>query len=532
MFVSVLSLSQRVTFILLVSASILLLAQTVGAQETITVSGTIKTEQRAPGPVLVTIKNTSAGIAWTFLTDAQGVFRLEGVPEGEYSITAHHKGGLYPLADVGMLTADKHISHTLQEDGFMETIRPNAELLSELPQDYPELDIFEYQCVQCHGLEYMLSAPRGPEAWRETAHRMAKRVPTPPPGEIEAVSEYLAQHFTEDDELPPLYGKRDYMFEPDSVMVQIDLPDASAKPHEIEMGPDGRLWVADFSVTNEPGEKNIFLIDPATLEQEIYALPVSKRGGVRSITFDDHGAAWMVMLFDNTVLRLRHLSAKPEEFMLPAETWPHSATIDRAGQIWVTGLKSDRLVRLDPGSGEVTEIAIPSEHTMLYGIVAGPETIWYSGLFLHRLGAYDLETGDIHEFTPPASYSSPRYLKVKNGMVWAAFFGAGKIGRFDPIREEFEQFALGHPKSGPYDLEIDQHGVVWYTDFNRDAIGSLDPATGRVTEYSIPLDGHVNPTEMTLDSQGRVWFCENAAGRTAFLDPDGLRRPGVYVHSE
>ena len=44
------------------------------------------------------------------------------------------------------------------------------------------------------------------------------------------------------------------------------------------------------------------------------------------------------------------------------------------------------------------------------------------------------------------------------------------------------------PRKGaqPHDVVMDSDGTVWYSDFSHQFLGSLDPATGKVTDYEIP----------------------------------------------
>lgn len=508
----------------------------LAADDSVVLSGTISTENDTVGAQLVTLKNTRDGIAWTFLSSGKGLFRLEDAPPGPYEVSIHYQGQIYEVANVGFVGRDRHLTINLDDsdgDGrFVQTLRTNAELLDRSPQDDQGFDLLKYHCVQCHGLEFIVESQRSSEAWSSTVQRMAARVPEAPEGEMEAIDRYLSRHFNEQSQPIKNHGYREYVFEPDAAMVQLDLPDPSAQPHEIEMGPAGRLWIGDFSVTNQPGEKSIFLLDPETLAIEQVSLPISKRGGVRSITFDETGAAWFVMLFDNSLLRLKSLDSAPEEFSVSPTSWPHSVAIDNKGKVWVTGMRSDSIGRFDPETGDHEDFKTPTGNTALYGLATdAADNLWYSGLFMHKIGKFDPSTSHFTEYTPDVPLSSPRYLKVADdGKVWVALFAAGELAQFDPTTAQFKHYSLSHTHSAPYDLTFADNGNVWYTDFNRDSVGQLDPETGKIKEYSIPLDGHVQPTEVALDDRGRIWLCENGAARVTFIDPGAVTTPGVYVH--
>jgi streptogramin lyase len=41
--------------------------------------------------------------------------------------------------------------------------------------------------------------------------------------------------------------------------------------------------------------------------------------------------------------------------------------------------------------------------------------------------------------------------------------GASTIGRFDPATQQFKEFTLPTPSSGPHGLQADKDGNIWYT---------------------------------------------------------------------
>ena len=73
----------------------------------------------------------------------------------------------------------------------------------------------------------------------------------------------------------------------------------------------------------------------------------------------------------------------------------------------------------------------------------------------------------------------------------------------------------------PHDAMLDKQGMVWYSNFGEQAVGMLDPATGRVTEYNVPVLKPGLPTgELSLESDpaGNLWFGMMYEGGIARLD--------------
>jgi virginiamycin B lyase len=62
----------------------------------------------------------------------------------------------------------------------------------------------------------------------------------------------------------------------------------------------------------------------------------------------------------------------------------------------------------------------------------------------------------------------------------------------------------------PHDVEADSKGNIWYTSHKTEYIGKLDPRTGIVTEYKIPLTPNAMPGthRVFVDKKDIVWVSE------------------------
>ncbi len=79
--------------------------------------------------------------------------------------------------------------------------------------------------------------------------------------------------------------------------------------------------------------------------------------------------------------------------------------------------------------------------------------------------------------------------------------------------------------AAPHDTMRDQQGNVWFSDFQEQFIGKLDPKTGKVTQYPVPIAKPGFPTGslmLTMDKDGFVWEAMMGQAEIAKLDP---RRP-------
>ncbi len=67
----------------------------------------------------------------------------------------------------------------------------------------------------------------------------------------------------------------------------------------------------------------------------------------------------------------------------------------------------------------------------------------------------------------------------------------------------------------------DSKGIMWFTSHKTDVVGKLDPKTGIVTEYTIPLTPKAMPGThaVRIDKHDVPWFSENWAHNLNRLDP-------------
>jgi streptogramin lyase len=73
----------------------------------------------------------------------------------------------------------------------------------------------------------------------------------------------------------------------------------------------------------------------------------------------------------------------------------------------------------------------------------------------------------------------------------------------------------------PHDVIVDSDGMVWYSDFGAMFLSKMDPKTGKVTEYPIPLikEGFpVGTLDLEADRDGNLWVGLMYQGGVAKLD--------------
>jgi virginiamycin B lyase len=102
------------------------------------------------------------------------------------------------------------------------------------------------------------------------------------------------------------------------------------------------------------------------------------------------------------------------------------------------------------------------------------------------------------------------------------------------------EFELPRVSIAAHDVAGDLKGNIWYSSHLTPYIGKLDPRTGIVTEYPVPLTPGAMPGthRVQVDKKGIVWLSENWAHNLTSLDPETgrftqvhLERPDVPLNS-
>jgi streptogramin lyase len=85
----------------------------------------------------------------------------------------------------------------------------------------------------------------------------------------------------------------------------------------------------------------------------------------------------------------------------------------------------------------------------------------------------------------------------------------------------YTTYELPRKETMVHDADYGPDGMVWYTDFGSQFMGKLDPKTGKVTEYPVPV---LNPgfpeglMDIKFDKEGNAWMGMMAQGGIAKFD--------------
>ena len=83
------------------------------------------------------------------------------------------------------------------------------------------------------------------------------------------------------------------------------------------------------------------------------------------------------------------------------------------------------------------------------------------------------------------------------------------------------EYDLPRPTIEPHDVIVDEHGMVWYTDFGEMFLGELDPKTGALKEFPVPKLKQGYPEgllDIEEDKSGDMWAGMMYQGALAHFD--------------
>ncbi len=213
------------------------------------------------------------------------------------------------------------------------------------------------------------------------------------------------------------------------------------------------------------------------------------------------------------------------EFPLPqSDSEVMRPAIDHQGRVWFGAMGQNALVVFDPRNQTFRYLTPPRGHHGIMGVQVAPDdTIWFAEQFANYLGHYFPTTGHYQLYPLPwltipdpahagqtlSLPSAPNELALDAySDVWFTEFNADSLGRLDPRSGNMRHYTLSAKSSVqtlyPYGVTIDPQGMVWFTESGTNQLGRLDPTTGSVRLFAVP-DRHALLMEIASDGQSTIW---------------------------
>ena len=108
-----------------------------------------------------------------------------------------------------------------------------------------------------------------------------------------------------------------------------------------------------------------------------------------------------------------------------------------------------------------------------------------------------------------------RIWSDSKGMLWASFWNAGGIGRYDPDKKIWTHFPMPQSKSSTYAVYVDDKDRVWATDWAANSIQRFDPVSERFETF--PSDKRGANVRQMLGRSGEAWGGESGNDRLVVI---------------
>ena len=477
------------------------------------IAGSVTAGQRDVRSFRVKARDTMHRISYTVYT-VGGSYQIFNLPPSTYEVSVLEEGFESPVETVKVTsdettrvnltltvtapvaaqgagargaTAQRSYGGSAADDRFAELVD-----FDTLYPPSPARDVMLRSCFGCHGPAGFHRRGRKNEAgWRHAVERMfdpngrvadmAAGVPQVTydlvsPEEKESIIQYLTANFgpgssVRDLELDPLV--RDEAALSEAVYIQYELN--RAPPRQLSNG-------------------------------------VTPRGSIHSAfaSLEDPGIVWVSGNGSNAILRVDtrdpNFTSRTTEYWIDnpdnINVTPHGI-LEYRGRVYWVELTGDHFGELDPETGKMQRYPLPTKG-------AGPHSVWVDsrGSFWYtyfasagKIGRFNLATKDFTEWEPLKGFSGYGIVVDRQDRVWAVGLHTPAIFMYNQETSEWKSYPMSNPARRP---TIDSNGKVWAAHYFGNAISQIDPVTGKVTEYELPLkDG--NPYDLWPDKDGNLW---------------------------
>ena len=436
------------------------------------------------------------------------------------------------------------IDFTLKSKPLAYEDATNSEIVAALPGTDHQKVLFA-QCGNCHSLQWALMSGRTKEEWVTVIKKMAGRAAElEQPGTyaysqkqfVEPLADYLVsiRGPESSDNIPFKQRPRPTDAASTSLVVtEYALSRGGERelymlrgdrrfvwPHDVIMNDKYAYYTDHFSYilgrvdlkTGETKEMPFQLPEGAGRGNrgEGDGRAGDPGGGAHELQFDRQGN--VVVGMDNGTVKY---DPKTGQFMRWAVGSPMFG-LDADGNVWNMRVNG-QLVKIDSTSETLkpTTFVIP-KNKGVYDIDTDSKGrthlyIWREG----KIGIFDPEKDQYAEYKTPTPMAGPRRGQIDaQDRLWAAEFYAGQVLMFDPDKKVLKEYPLINgtkpytaPYAAPYSASADsKNQIVWTNDFNSTRLYRIDMNTGQSTEFMTPSNYEMRDLKVdTAAERPTVW---------------------------
>lgn len=490
--------------------------------------GTVTVDRGQVRAFRVRATDPARRIAYTVFTQ-KGQYQFHRLPPGPYDVRVVEEDVASPAQRVEVrsgttLTVDLKTTATPPQGG-VELVDFDA-----LYPPGPARDVMVRSCFPCHssaGKGHLGTATsawhrkggRTEAQWRATVERMFKRPAGFPlltdamvrPAEKESIIRYLTANFgpgskARDLKLDPLV--RDEAALAQARYIQYELPPGynihDAFPSQVQRGLvwlSGTLGAVVGVDTTNPD---------MTARTRAWRIPAPADKEFVHGIIEDRGLVYWTEIAGDHIGVLNPATGELTRHPVPTRgAWQHTLRADSKGNVWFSNFTSaSQLGKFEPGGRAVREYDLLEKWRVTgwngYGLtVDRRDRVWSVGLTTPAIGMYDSVNDRWATFPIP---SPARRLAVDaKGRVWACQFFGNALSRIDPDTGKVTEFPLPLKYGSPYEVWPDAADNLWVTNDVYNALVKFDQGTSRYTYVPYPdLEAHTPKLE--TDAAGTLWF--------------------------
>jgi streptogramin lyase/cytochrome c5 len=529
------------------------------AQDAGTLTGVIKDAAGAPvAGAFVQMKNAERRLNFMVITHEEGKYTTNRLPAGKYVVQAiggeQQSAPSTPVEVVAGKSSSVDLALTVARAPALAPAWPGrapgdrgeeADAARGAGPQLPDGEgkaIIEAKCNFCHDAQRIVRSHGEPARWQQVIGTMR----------LYAQGSTLAKPLTDDEEkvllayvstnFGPLPGGPKPKPDPlsrlprtllppearDYIVVEYELLNTRAEPHEMAVDPRGNGWVSQ-RVGGKLGR-----LDAETLSYIEYAPPAAGSSTVRlnGIRRGNNGELWMVDGGPNR--RWLSFDPKTEQFSVynlpPTTSGSASGNTVRVhpdGTVWLASIAANQVIRFDPAAKKFTFFDVPAglknhKNATPYGMaVDGAGNVWVVENAVNQIARIDPKTGNFEEFPLPVKDAVARKMGADwDGNLWVGLHGAGKLLKVDYKTLNMTEFTPPSADAGVYlaDPDMKNH-LLWTTLHHVDKIGRLDPATGVWTEFPLmSAETDVRRIEVDPNNPKRIWYSGVLSSRLGYIE--------------
>lgn len=344
------------------------------------------------------------------------------------------------------------------------------------------------------------------------------------------------------------------------------IPTVCTNPLAIVADHDGNVWFAETN-TGKLGKFNPAAQTFSEFDNPLW--PKKGRSMMWGIDYSPDGTLWYTDEAYDSVWRFSINDQKYQRIQYPSDgnTLPQKLKVD-GSQIVINDFTGNKITFLDPAQTDenLRYLSLPSPIngtvTSDFGIDS-KNNVWYTNWLYQQGGGvlvkfdqegYRLSLANTKEpstqnyfevFQLPLDLLTPNGLTISNDVIWLADTSNSAIFSFNPITQNFTEYATSYPKlstygnstgvikspiSRPYWIESNPAGQIIFNEQTSNSIAVMDPKTDSLVEYLIPSKnpewgdcsgmancGLAQIFDFTVD-KNKIWFTEWAENNIGVVD--------------